>query len=86
MSATSIAPHTVRAISNPRFIVPNVTVRSAGTVSDGTSPVVASTPLGMSSATTNAAASGYNYTVGGIISSGGFVVVGTGGASAATAK
>lgn len=39
------------------------------------------------SATTNAAASGYNYTVGGVIViPGGAVIAGTGGASGATAK
>ena len=53
MSTTTMTPHRSRASSWPRLMVPNVTVRSARGAPSST-PVVASSPLGTSSATTYA--------------------------------
>ena len=56
MSATSTAPlHTAPSpCSSPGFSAANVTVRSARTAAPGASPLSASTPDGMSMASTAA--------------------------------
>ena len=53
MSTTRMRPQCPRAISWPRFMLPNVIVRSASTAPSD-APVVASTPVGRSRATTMA--------------------------------